>query len=99
MPTYGYQCRSCEHTFDAFQSMSDEPLKTCPKCGREIRRLINGGTGIIFKGGGFYVTDKNGKGGRPGGKTTETKTAGMESAPCPSCPAAETSACPKAVNS
>ena len=105
MPTYGYECRSCEYTFDAFQSMSDEPLKTCPKCGESgLRRLINGGTGVIFKGGGFYVTDKNGKAGKSGkagdsSKTTETKTAGADSAPCPGCAASESSACPKAVNS
>jgi putative FmdB family regulatory protein len=58
MPTYGYECKSCGHNFDVFQSMSDEPVKVCPKCGREVRRLINGGTGVIFKGSGFYVTDK-----------------------------------------
>jgi predicted nucleic acid-binding Zn ribbon protein len=41
--------------------MSEEPVKVCPECGREVRRLIKGGTGVIFKGSGFYVTDK-GKG-------------------------------------
>ncbi|GHU94569.1 hypothetical protein FACS189479_07470 [Spirochaetia bacterium] len=66
MPTYGYECKSCGHSFDAFQNMSDDPLKVCPECGKEVRRLINGGTGIIFKGSGFYVTDK-GKGGSVGG--------------------------------
>jgi putative FmdB family regulatory protein len=66
MPTYGYECKSCGHTFDAFQSMSDEPIRVCPECGKEVRRLINGGTGVIFKGSGFYVTDK-GKGGSAGG--------------------------------
>jgi putative FmdB family regulatory protein len=59
MPTYEYECKSCGHTFDVFQNMSDAPLKVCPQCGSELRRLINGGTGIIFKGSGFYVTDKN----------------------------------------
>jgi len=58
MPTYGYECKSCKHSFDIFQSMKDEPLKTCPKCGKELRRLINGGSGIIFRGSGFYITDK-----------------------------------------
>jgi putative FmdB family regulatory protein len=62
MPTYGYECKSCGHTFDVFQSMNDDPLKICPQCGKDIRRLINGGTGIIFKGSGFYVTDKKGSG-------------------------------------
>ena len=103
MPTYEYECKSCGHNFDAFQNIKDEPLKTCPECGKEIRRIINGGTGVIFKGGGFYVTDKSGSSSRSKGKTadsaqtTETKTAGTESSPCPSCAKSET--CPKAVNS
>jgi putative FmdB family regulatory protein len=59
MPTYEYECKVCGHTFDVFQNMSDDPVKVCPQCGKEVRRLINGGTGIIFKGSGFYVTDKN----------------------------------------
>jgi len=77
MPTYGYECKSCTHTFDAFQSIKDEPLKTCPKCGKEVRRLINGGTGIIFKGGGFYVTDKKGS------STVSTKSGSSPSAEKP----------------
>jgi putative FmdB family regulatory protein len=59
MPTYEYECKTCGHTFEVFQRMSDEPVRVCPQCGKEVRRLINGGTGIIFKGSGFYVTDKN----------------------------------------
>ena len=93
MPTYGYECKSCGHTFDAFQSMSDEPLKTCPECGKKVRRLINGGTGVIFKGGGFYVTDKGGKSLRSA-KSEESPKA---PAACPGC--ANADACPKAANS
>ena len=59
MPTYEYECKSCGHNFEAFQSMSDNPLSECPQCGKELRRLINGGGGVIFKGSGFYVNDKN----------------------------------------
>ena len=59
MPTYEYECTKCSHTFEAFQSINDEPLKKCPKCGKSIRRIIFGGAGVIFKGSGFYVTDKN----------------------------------------
>jgi putative FmdB family regulatory protein len=58
MPTYEYECTSCKHNFEAFQAMSDAPLKECPQCGKAVRRLIHGGTGVIFKGSGFYVTDK-----------------------------------------
>jgi len=57
MPTYDYECRSCHHTFEAFQSIKEEPLKKCPKCGKSLRRLFGGGLGIIFKGSGFYTTD------------------------------------------
>jgi putative FmdB family regulatory protein len=60
MPTYEYECKTCGYCFDVFQSMSDNPLTTCPQCGKEVRRIINGGSGIIFKGSGFYVTDKKG---------------------------------------
>lgn len=60
MPTYEYECKNCGHHFEAFQSMKDDPLKVCPECGKDIRRLINGGSGIIFKGSGFYVTDNGG---------------------------------------
>jgi putative FmdB family regulatory protein len=57
MPTYEYECKSCHHKFEAFQSIRDEPLKKCPKCGKGVRRLFGGGMGIIFKGSGFYTTD------------------------------------------
>lgn len=57
MPTYEYECRACAHTFEAFQAMSDDPLSRCPSCGSSVRRIINGGTGIIFKGTGFYAND------------------------------------------
>ena len=37
--------------------MSDFPLSTCEECGGKIERVITGGTGLIFKGSGFYLTD------------------------------------------
>jgi putative FmdB family regulatory protein len=59
MPTYEYECKKCNYHFEVFQSISDEALKVCPQCGKEVRRLIFGGAGVIFKGSGFYVTDKS----------------------------------------
>jgi len=56
MPTYEYECTK-NHRFEKFQSMTDAPLKKCPKCGRKARRLISSGAGILFKGSGFYQTD------------------------------------------
>jgi putative FmdB family regulatory protein len=59
MPTYEYECNTCNQNFEVFQSMSDPVIKNCPKCGNEVRRLIFGGSGVIFKGSGFYATDKS----------------------------------------
>ena len=59
MPTYDYRCDSCGHTFEAFQKMSDEVL-------------IGAGSGIIFKGSGFYETDYK-RSRKDGGKKDEKK--------------------------
>ena len=68
MPTYEYECRNCGHTFEALQSINDKPLSRCPKCKSAVRRVINGGMGVIFKGSGFYSTDnKKGSALTPGG--------------------------------
>jgi len=56
MPTYEYECLECKHKFEAFQSIKDEALKECPKCGKDVRKLFSS-AGIIFKGSGFYVND------------------------------------------
>jgi putative FmdB family regulatory protein len=58
MPTYEYHCDGCEHNFDEFQSMTEEPLKKCPQCGKKkLRRLFGTGAAVLFKGSGFYQTD------------------------------------------
>ena len=58
MPTYEYHCDGCEHHFDEFQSMTEEPLKKCPKCRKsKLRRIFGTGAAVIFKGAGFYQTD------------------------------------------
>lgn len=58
MPTYEYHCDGCGQNVDIFQSMSSAPEEICPNCGaKKLHRLISGGSGIIFKGSGFYCTD------------------------------------------
>ena len=59
MPTYEYQCKTCNHRFETWQKMMDEPLTICPECGGHIRRVLFP-AGIVFKGPGFYKTDHNG---------------------------------------
>ncbi len=58
MPTYDYVCDECSYEFEEFHSISAEPIKICPQCGHlSVKRKISGGTGLIFKGSGFYITD------------------------------------------
>src|ERR1051326_7782953 len=78
MPTYEYLCRSCGHRFEAWQHMSDDPLKVCPQCGAEIHRVLHP-AGILFKGSGFYKTEYGGSGGTEKSSATESKTASSES--------------------
>jgi len=62
MPTYEYKCLECDHRFEAFQSMKDDPLESCPECEGNVKKLISSGAGLIFKGSGFYITDYRGDG-------------------------------------
>lgn len=73
MPTYVYRCNDCDYTFEARQSMSDDPLAVCPDCDeKSLRRVINS-VGIVFKGSGFYVTDnRNGKNGNGSSSSSTT---------------------------
>jgi putative FmdB family regulatory protein len=58
MPTYEYKCEACGHRFELFQSITAGHVRRCPKCGKlKVRRLLSTGTGVIFKGSGFYATD------------------------------------------
>jgi len=59
MPTYEYQCKKCGHCFSEFQRIVDPPIKDCPKCRKKgcVEQIISGGSGLIFKGSGFYITD------------------------------------------
>lgn len=43
--------------------MSDEKLTSCTKdeCGGSVKRLLGTGSGVIFKGSGFYETDNRSK--------------------------------------
>jgi len=73
MPTYDYKCDACEHTFEEFQSMKDEPLKKCPQCKKKkLRRLIGTGAAILFKGSGFYQTDYRSEAYKSAAKAAET---------------------------
>ncbi len=94
MPTYEYVCKKCGRKFEAVQSMSAPALTICPKdiCtekkwGRgKVTKQIGAGAGLLFKGGGFYITDYRSEGYKSAAKKdsapakTETKT---EAKPAP----------------
>ncbi|MBP9887311.1 MAG: zinc ribbon domain-containing protein [Leptospiraceae bacterium] len=91
MPTYDYKCKTCDKVFEHFQAMKDEPLKEC-LCGDkgEVSRMISGGTGIIFKGSGFYVTDyKKSSSGESSSSTSTPSTSSTTSAPVTPTPSSD----------
>lgn len=49
MPTYQHLCESCQHEFEEIYSMTADPPKTCPKCGKDtVKRLISlSGKGVV----------------------------------------------------
>ncbi len=56
MPIYEYECMNCHKIHEIMQRFSDEPLKKCPICGGELKKIISQSS-FILKGSGWYVTD------------------------------------------
>ncbi|MCL4306166.1 zinc ribbon domain-containing protein [bacterium] len=76
MPTYEYVCEN-KHEFEEFQSMLDPALEVCPICGGRAERRISAGSGLIFKGSGFYITDYAKK--SPSGSSDSSKSSSSDS--------------------
>ncbi len=94
MPTYEYKCPD-GHGFEKFYpTMNSSRRVKCPTCGKMAARQISGGTGLVFKGSGFYITDYKRAGEkreeREGTKpAAESKTSSESKASPESKPAAE----------
>ena len=104
MPTYEYECQKCGRRHEAFQAITATPLTTCPRptCRGRLKRLLGSGSGFLFRGSGFYITDYRSKGYHDAKKREERSTNVQRSeeqsskpsaAPCkpsgcdkPSCP-------------
>ena len=65
MPTYEYACSDCGSHVEVVQRFDDEPLRTCARCGGNLRKVFHP-AGIVFRGSGFYATDSRG-GSKPDG--------------------------------
>jgi len=57
MPTYEYKCPKCGTQFETIRKMTSKAVARCPKCGAVAERQLSTGTGLVFKGSGFYITD------------------------------------------
>ena len=57
MPIYEYACKSCGHTLDALQKMSDDPLVDCPECGEAALKRLLSAPRFRLKGEGWSETD------------------------------------------
>lgn len=60
MPIYEYQCTDCAYRFEVKQSIKDEPITECTRCGKAVKKLISP-PAIMFKGSGWYITDYSDK--------------------------------------
>lgn len=108
MPTYEYHCEKCGQEFEAFQSISAEALKICPKelCRQKkwgrgrVKKKISGGSGLLFKGSGFYITDYRSQKYKDAAKKESAPAADSKPAKADgkSAPAAPAAATPKSGN-
>ena len=71
MPTYQYACTECGHSFEQFQSFSEDALTVCPECDGRLRKLFNA-VGVVFKGSGFYRTDSRSDSGSSASASSST---------------------------
>jgi putative FmdB family regulatory protein len=100
MPIYEYQCQKCQERLEVMQRISDEPLKTCPECGGDLKKLISA-PAFQFKGSGWYVTDyarKTGEGAEAA-KSEGTKSDGKGGAAEAAAPGAGSETSSKAADS
>ena len=50
---YDYICEECDIVEEHTHGMTEDPTINCPKCGKQMKKVIYGGSGVIFKGSGW----------------------------------------------
>src|ERR1022692_3356564 len=92
MPIYEYRCEVCQHSLEALQKLSDEPLQVCPKCNASaLRKQVSAG-GFCLKGGGWYETDfKSGNKKNVAGDSGAPAESGKNESPTSESPKSESS--------
>ena len=73
MPTYVYECSSCNKQFEIDQRITENALETC-LCGSNgtVKRIIQP-IAVMFKGSGFHINDYKSSG-APAKSESKTET-------------------------
>jgi len=74
MPIYEYRCGKCGFQKEFLQRMSDEPLTSCPKCGKRSFSKMVTAAGFHLKGTGWYATDFKSGGTKPAAKQDKSES-------------------------
>ncbi len=85
MPVYEYECSVCEKVIEVQQKIADEPLKRCPQCDGEVKKLMSMSS-FQLKGGGWYADGYSSTNGKK--KAEKTAPACASGGGCAGCPAA-----------
>ena len=83
MPVYEYECQSCSEVIEIWQSLSEDPVSTCPSCGGDLKKIISMSS-FQLKGGGWFA---DGYSASPSTGSDSNKT------PAPSCSKAKGKTC------
>jgi putative FmdB family regulatory protein len=95
MPTYDYQCGKCGFEFERQQRITEDPIKTCPKCkSRQVKRLLSA-PNFILKGGGWYA-DGYGSTGKKVGSGSDSSSSADSSSTSSSSDSASSASAPAA---
>ena len=80
MPIYEYRCDNCGHDLEAFQRLSESPLRDCPACQQASLIKKISAAGFRLKGGGWYADGYDKRGGDSSGATGSSDSSASGSA-------------------
>jgi len=96
MPTYEYECKKCGYRFEKFQKMTEPPVEVCPECKeKKVKRLISAGSGVIYKGPGFYTTEYRSEEYKRKANEEKHAITSSSSSSCAGCSSSNCSTCKK----
>jgi putative FmdB family regulatory protein len=85
LPTYEYRCESCGKAYEKREGFDAPPRQKCPACGKQAARVLRAPS-VVFKGSGFYATDKRGSDPSAASGTPETSETPAAPASTPAAP-------------